>query len=96
MCGEPEQEQHPLGSHSCKATLQSWAARWGLSPSARRALGHHVKPGDRMPMVYSRDHIIGPLGGIVRMVRAIRRREWDPDCSRSVLLRAACADKDPG
>eukprot|EP00971_Amphidinium_carterae_P189964 3770984-Amphidinium_carterae.1 len=69
--GYPETENRSLGTHSCKATLQSWLSRGGMSASARRALGHHLKPGDRVGVVYytvySRDHIIGPLGGVVRM-----------------------------
>ena len=96
VLGTPETEERPLGSHSCKATFQCWLARWGMSPAARRALGHHVKPGDRMPMVYSRDYIIGPLGGVVRMVSAIRSQQWDPDSAKSVLLKAAMAPKDYG
>ena len=94
--GEPETIGRPLGSHTCKATMLSWASRWGLAASARRALGHHLKPGDRMGVVYSRDHIIGPLGGLVRMIKAIRDKSWDPDCSRAVLLRASLAVKDAG
>ena len=96
MLGEPETEKRPLGSHTCKATMLSWASRWGLSASARRNLGHHLKPGDRISVVYSRDHIIGPLGGLVRMVKSIRDKTWDPDCSRAVLLRASLSSKDAG
>ena len=92
----PEINGKKIGSHSCKATLQSWTSRWGLSPSARRILGHHLKPGDRMGVVYSRDHVIGPLGGVVRMIQAIRDSTWDPDCSRSVLLKVAAHGKDQG
>ena len=85
-----------LGSHSCRATLQSWLARWGMAPSARRALAHHLKPGDRMGVVYSRDHLVGPLGGVVRMIDAIKTRDWDPDNVRSLLLRASLGKKDYG
>ena len=92
----PELDGKKLGSHPRKATLQSWTSRWGLSPSARRILGHHLKPGDRMGVVYSRDHIIGPLGGVVRMIQAIKDATWDPDCSRSMLLKAARHCKDQG
>ena len=94
--GVPELPGRELGSHSCRATLQSWLARWGMAPSARRTLAHHLKPGDRMPLVYSRDHLVGPLGGVVRMVEAIRTKEWDPDNVRSLLLKAAIGKKDHG
>ena len=85
-----------IGSHSCRATLQSWLSRWGMAPSARRALAHHLKPGDRMGVVYSRDHLVGPLGGVVRMIDAIKARQWDPDNVRSLLLRASLGKKDYG
>ena len=85
-----------IGSHSCRATLQSWLSRWGMAPSARRALAHHLKPGDRMGVVYSRDHLVGPLGGVVRMIDAIKAKQWDPDNVRSLLLRASLGKKDYG
>eukprot|EP00971_Amphidinium_carterae_P167911 3326776-Amphidinium_carterae.1 len=92
----PETDGRKLGTHSCKATLPSWTARWGLAPSARRALGHQRKPGDRMPALYSRDHLIAPLRGVGRMIQAIKACEWDPDCPRSVLLKGAANPKDAG
>ena len=94
--GVPEGAGKPIGSHSCKATFQSWLSRWGMAPSARRALGHRIKPGDQMPMVHSRDFVIGPLGGVVMMVQAIRSLTWDPDSVKSVLLKAALKFKDEG
>eukprot|EP00971_Amphidinium_carterae_P092317 1827807-Amphidinium_carterae.1 len=48
---------------------------------------------DRMGVVYSRDRIIGPLGGVIRMVDAIREKTWDPDSPRCVLLWAAMVEK---
>ena len=92
----PELPGRDLGSHSCRATLQSWLARWGMAPSSRRALAHHLKPGDKMPLVYSRDYLVGPLGGVVRMLSEIRQQEWDPDNARTVLLKAALGKKDYG
>ena len=38
-----------LGSHSLKATLLSWSAKYGLTASVRRRLGGHVKPGGPQP-----------------------------------------------
>ena len=75
----PETDGKKIGSHFCKATLQSWTSRWGLSPSARRIIGHQLIAGDRMGVVYSRDHVIGPLGGVVpsripRGTRTVRGR----------------------
>ena len=85
-----------IGSHSCRATLQSWLSRWGMAPSARRALAHHLKPGDCMSVVYSRDHLVGPLGGVARMIDAIKAKQWDPDNMRSLLLKASLGKKDYG
>ena len=37
--GEPEPEGRPLGSHTCKATMLSWASRWGLAAQLGELLG---------------------------------------------------------
>ena len=58
----------PLGTHSCKATALSWAAKFGLDSATRRTLGYHSSKEDRMTHVYSRDAIAAP----VREVKSAR------------------------
>ena len=49
-----------LTTHGLKATLLTWVTISGtLSFDQRRALGHHVDPGSRAPLTYSRDNAIG-------------------------------------
>ena len=44
--GFPEASR--LGTHSCKATLLSWLAKYGADALHRRVLGHHKAPQDTM------------------------------------------------
>eukprot|EP00971_Amphidinium_carterae_P329073 6461354-Amphidinium_carterae.1 len=79
----PPNEGQRLGSHSLKATLLSWSAKWGMSSDFRRALGQHRKMKDRSVDVYSRDHLAPCLRSLVNMVRDIREGTFRPDMSRS-------------
>ena len=62
--GEAPSAVQGLGAHSFKATLLSWCAKAGVSPSSRRMLGNHVKPKDRMVVTYSREQLAGPLADL--------------------------------
>ena len=48
-----------LTSHSLKATILSWCSKWGLLREVRRILGHHVDPGAKSIVTYSRDALVG-------------------------------------
>jgi hypothetical protein len=72
-----------LGSHSLKATMLSWAAKFGMPAGPRRKLGGHVKPGDRSLVEYSRDEMAGPLRELDKVVEAVRLGIFLPDCTRS-------------
>jgi hypothetical protein len=79
---EPERLRS-IGSHSLKATLLSWLAKFGVSPASRRRLGGHVKPGDRTMAEYSRDELAGPLRDLDRVLTAVRLGVFAPDNTRS-------------
>jgi hypothetical protein len=72
-----------LGSHSLKATMLSWVAKFGLPAGPRRRLGGHVKAGDRSLVEYSRDEMAGPLRELDRVLRAVRAGTFEPDLTRS-------------
>ena len=72
-----------FSSHSCKATVLSWAAKYGLTLQERRLLGGHAKPGDKTPLEYSRDALAGPLHAVNGMLADIRSGRFDPDSTRS-------------
>ena len=73
----------PIGTHSCKATGLSWAAKYGLSPSVKRALGYHTAKEDRISHVYSRDAIASPIRDFEKVLEEIRACSFCPDETRS-------------
>ena len=72
-----------IGSHSLKATLLSWAAKFGLPPTVRRKLGGHSKPKERSTIAYSRDELAGPLRQLKDVLDAVKLGRFDPDATRS-------------
>eukprot|EP00971_Amphidinium_carterae_P205322 4075265-Amphidinium_carterae.1 len=73
----------PFGSHSCKATLLSWAAKFDLPLHVRALLGGHVSASDASILTYSRDELAGPLRQLGRVLAAVRSGAFDPDATRS-------------
>ena len=78
-----------FGTHSMKATLLSWAAKRGLPPDVRTALGYHVQVGQDSTLTYSRDALARPLRKLEAMLSEVRLGTFDPDVSRSGRLVAA-------
>ena len=72
-----------VGSHSCKATLLSMAAKAGMPKEHRRTLGAHATPGDKSVEAYSRDTLAAPLRELAKLLRVIRLGQFDPDATRS-------------
>ena len=71
-----------LGSHSCKATILTWAGRCveiAFTPPERRLLGHHLDPGMKSIMVYSREAYVTLYARVLQMFRLIRSGDFDPD-----------------
>ena len=66
-----------------KATLLSWAAKFGLPPAIRRKLGGHAKPKEKSTIAYSRDELAGPLRQLKDVLEAVRLGRFDPDATRS-------------
>ena len=77
-----------ISSHSCKATLLSFLAKYGASVPDREILGGH---SSRMKSVltYSRDSLSGPLRVLNAMLLSIRNHEFMPDLSRSGYFQPA-------
>ena len=89
--GVPAAELKNVGSHSCKASVLSIAAKAGLSRDTRRTLGGHATPGDTSVDTYSRDTLAAPLLEVGRLFTKIRAKLFDPDSSRSGRWRRAAA-----
>lgn len=75
-----------VSSHSCKATVLSWAAKRGVPISIRRLMGHHVPPGDQSALNYSRDAMSEPLQAVVDILDDIHTGKFDPDAQRSARI----------
>ena len=80
------------GSHSLKPTLLSWCAKFGVPLAARRRLGGHAKSREKAVVAYSRDELSEPLRRLQEVLAAVRNQSFDPDASRSGLLRAGAGD----
>ena len=73
----------PVGTHSLKASLLSMAAKFGLPHSQRKLLGYHAGGKEQSMLCYSRDSMAEPLRQMCDMIRAVKNRDFLPDCSRS-------------
>ena len=72
-----------LATHSCKATMLSMAAKFGLDHSTRRLLGYHSSGRDQSLLTYSRDAMSAPLRKLTAMIAAVREQKFFPDATRS-------------
>ena len=82
--GVNREELRNFGSHSCKTTLLTWAGRSSIvrfSNSDRRQLGHHMKPGTKSILTYSREACTTLYGRVLAMFKTIRNGSFDPDLS---------------
>ena len=71
-----------LGSHSGKATVLSWCAKYGMVPDDRKLLGGHVIKGDETMHSYSRDSLAGPLQRMMVMYGDVSLGIFLPDVGR--------------
>jgi len=72
-----------FGSHSLKATLLSWAAKFGLPLAIRRTPGGHAKARESSVLSHSRDELAEPLHLLQDTLKRIHGGEFDPDATRS-------------
>ena len=77
-----------IGSHSCKATILSFLAKFGVEATVRRFLGYHVAPGDKSMLAYSRDAAAGPLRVQAEMMGHIVVGLFNPNETRSGTLKS--------
>ena len=72
-----------IATHSCKSSILSMAAKFGLEPSTCRFLGRHSSGRDRSMLVYSRDAMAHPVREMERMIKEINEDRFDLDATRS-------------
>ena len=75
-----------LTSHSGKATILSYLAKYGAELGVREILGAHVSH-IKSVIRYSRDALAGPLRVLNQMLGAIRNQDFMPDQTRSGYFR---------
>ena len=75
-------EGRKVTAHSMKATMLSYAAKFGLDAETRLQLAYHVS-GFKMLHTYSRDAAAQPLMELERVLKAVRGGSFRPDSTRS-------------
>ena len=76
-------ERSGISSHSLKATLLSWASKFGLDPETRSALGRHSSTTHGSEAVYARDLAVAPVRKLQEVIDAVANGSFAPDASRS-------------
>ena len=71
-----------ISSHSCKATLLSYLAKWGADVPTREILGGHSARLQSV-LTYSRDSLGAPLRTLDSMLKQVRLGMFQPDALRS-------------
>ena len=71
-----------ITSHSCKTSMLSYCAKFGIEWTDRMVLGGHVSHLKSV-IIYSRDSLALPLQKMANMLRAIRDGSFQPDNTRS-------------
>eukprot|EP00435_Cladocopium_sp_Y103_P054906 s2110_g18.t1 len=85
--GLSEEEASKYSTHSCKATIPTWASKFGgFSMDERRMLTHHMDGKSHMPLTYSRDNLTALHTRVRRMLAAIRNFEFNPDESNAARI----------
>ena len=71
------------GTHSCKATVLSWAAKYGLDAGTRARLGYHSRGAGGTELIYARDSMSQPLREMNAVLDEVRNGTFRPDATRS-------------
>ena len=92
-------EASRFSSHSCKATVLTWAGMTDLfSREERTLLGHHVEAQTRSNTTYSRDALVMLQYKVCKLIGLISSGRLKPDASRaerlSMMLEADTAKDD--
>ena len=82
-CGFSKEQVQGVCSHSLKATLLSWTAKYGVDLVKRQLLGYHVTSSQQSSLHYSRDELAEPLRELEKVLAAVRAGTFKPDSTRS-------------
>ena len=95
LFGKKEQlADRRVSAHSMKATMLSYAAKFGLDAETRLQLAYHVG-GFKLLHTYSRDAAAQPLLQLERVLKAIREESFRPDSTRSGRFLSQPVEEEP-
>ena len=83
---QPADSMPVVSSHSAKATLLSWAAKYGLSEQTRSILGRHASATTGTYAFYSRDLCVAPTRELQEVIDEIFKGNFNPDAPRSAYF----------
>eukprot|EP00435_Cladocopium_sp_Y103_P067650 s333_g30.t1 len=72
-----------LGTHSCKTTILSWAAKKGTDLQLRKIMGYHSLGRNNSVFIYGRDNISPALREVTEIVKMVADGLFFPDQTRS-------------
>jgi len=81
--GVAHMSRNVIRSHSLKATILSWMAKFGSPLPLRRLAGHHLDSTSKSPETYSRDCMAPVMMEISKILQQIGRQQFLPDATRS-------------
>jgi hypothetical protein len=86
---EPERgfDGEIVSSHSLKATLLAWSARFGLTPQTRSLLGRHTSCLNETFSIYSRDLACAPVAELQKVIDSVADGTFSPDAERSMFFK---------
>ena len=84
---EPGFDGEIVSSHSLKATLLAWSARYGLTPQTRSLLGRHTSCLNETFSIYSRDLACAPVAELQKVIDCVADGTFSPDAERSMFFR---------
>ena len=84
---EPGFDGEIISSHSLKATLLAWSARFGLTPQTRSLLGRHTSCLNETFSIYSRDLACAPVAELQKVIDSVADGTFSPDAERSLFFR---------
>jgi hypothetical protein len=73
-------------THSCKATVLSWLSKDGAKLELRRIAGHHMDPGSKSVLTYSRDALLSVMIRVAKIVNKIKGGTFVPDEERAEAM----------
>lgn len=78
-------ELEGISSHSLKATLLSFANKWGTTLEVNELLGFHVNREHGSALNYTRDALCHPIRQLMSMVADLHEGKFMPDASRDCM-----------